>query len=556
MGTLGIGFLALSLWCFVFTFVSIYLPQRLGVGNWAIAPLLLLVLVGQPAERALRSAPIDRQMPPALPTLHEHHAQWRQGLPDVQSPVFLVSAAGGGLRAAYWTGSLLAAMDDRTCGRFGDHVFAVSGVSGGSVGLAAYLAQRKVWAAKPEAERCRTGRVDELQRFLRRDYLGPVAGSLLFAEVAQAFVPYSYLKQERGTTLADAMAHGWRETFAGAGADVLQRPFLDVLNARPADGVRMPAVYLNATTVESGKRAVAANVQLGAMHADPLFFAANVSRGTRLQTADLSLIDATINSARFPGISPPGKVMGCFPMVGRVAGTELTCLNAGYAVWGHVVDGGFFENSGIETLMDAWRELIDRMDGRDREQAAAERRRTFLIVITNDKASGAVCHGRTPRFDLMGMSDGERYAINSANALSHFAAPGGAAAEGAVGSDLLAPVYTLASVRSGRADLALQRAVDAMGCTQVVEWHLSAGMTRTEEQQPELPLGWLLSRGSAQVMDRAAVVMANHFPFDLASCPPVTPRGRGVIGKSGGSLPATGCAPPPSPPGTVRPSRP
>jgi len=556
MGTLGIGFLALSLWCFVFTFLWIYLPQRFGVGNWAIAPLLLLLLVGQPAERALRTAPIEQQALPTLPTLHQHHANWRQGLPDAQSPVFLVAAAGGGLRAAYWTGGLLAAMDDRTCGRFGDHIFAVSGVSGGSVGLSAYLAQRKVWAAKPEAERCQGGRVEELQRFLRRDYLGPVAGSLLFAEVAQAFIPFSYLRMERGTTLADAMAHGWRDTFRGAGADLLERPFLDVMSVRPDDSFRMPAVYLNATTVESGKRAVAANVQLGAMRADPLFFEANVSRGTRLQTTDLSLVDAAVNSARFPGISPPGKVMGCFPMPGHVAGTEDACRDAGFGVWGHLVDGGFFENSGLETLMDAWRELIDQMHGRNNALADAERRRTFLIVITNDKDSGAVCPGRTPRFDLLGMTDGERYAINSLNALSQSAQPSNGADAAAIGSDLLAPMHTLASVRSGRADLALQRAVDAIGCTQVIEWHLSAVMTHPQEQPKEPPLGWLLSMSSAQVMDRAVKVFADHFPFDLAACPRVTPRGRGQIGKSDDPLPASGCKQPPPPPGPLRPGRP
>jgi hypothetical protein len=500
-GTLGIGFLALSLWCFVFTFLWIYLPKRLGIGNWAIAPLVLLFLVGQPAERALRTAPIDQQAPLALPTLQDHHASWRQALPDDQSPVFLVAAAGGGLRAAYWTGSLLAALDDRSCGAFGDRVFAVSGVSGGSIGLSAYLAQRKLWAAKPRAQRCATGRVAELQRFLRRDYLSPVAGSMLFAEVPQAFIPFTYLQHERGSTLADAMAQGWRESFPHGAADLLERPFLEVMASQPSPGLRMPAVYLNATTVESGRRAVAANVQLGAMRADPLFFAADGTHGTRLQTSGLSLIDASVNSARFPGISPPGRVMGCFAKAGRVAGTEATCREAGYGVWGHVVDGGFFENSGLETLMDAWRELIEPMAQQDPSRAAAERRRTHLIVISNDKATGSVCGGRDP----------------SAPALQ--AAPVGGAADHAVGSDLMSPLHTLSSVRGARADLALQRAMDAMGCGQLIEWHLSSVMNgEGDRQRPEPPLGWMLSRRSAAVMDQGVQATVAGFAVVL---PPV-----------------------------------
>ena len=56
---------------------------------------------------------------------------------------------------------MLAAADDRTCGEFGRHVYAYSGVSGGSLGIAAYLAQRQIWERMPGPERCQTGRREE-----------------------------------------------------------------------------------------------------------------------------------------------------------------------------------------------------------------------------------------------------------------------------------------------------------------------------------------------------------------------------------------------------------
>ena len=47
-------------------------------------------------------------------------------------PIFIVAAEGGGIRAAYWTANLLAAFQD-TNPKFADHVYALSGISGGSL---------------------------------------------------------------------------------------------------------------------------------------------------------------------------------------------------------------------------------------------------------------------------------------------------------------------------------------------------------------------------------------------------------------------------------------
>src|SRR5690606_37338373 len=108
-------------------------------------PVVLALAASGPAESGNATAP----------SLHQHFDAWRQLLPDHEhSPVFVVAAAGGGLRAAYWTALLLAEMDDRTCGQFGRHVLAASGVSGGSLGLALYAAQRRAWQRKPLPDRC------------------------------------------------------------------------------------------------------------------------------------------------------------------------------------------------------------------------------------------------------------------------------------------------------------------------------------------------------------------------------------------------------------------
>ena len=54
-------------------------------------------------------------------------------------PVVIVAAEGGTSRAAVWMLSAMRMLDNQTRGVFGQHVFAVSGVSGGSLGAASYV---------------------------------------------------------------------------------------------------------------------------------------------------------------------------------------------------------------------------------------------------------------------------------------------------------------------------------------------------------------------------------------------------------------------------------
>ena len=509
MGTLGIGFAALAMWSVLLCVLFVFLPKRLGLGNWCLLPIVWLVFFAQQSDHSLRAKAGTQEQPPALMRVQDHFSQWRKGLPDSdRSPVFIIAASGGGLRAAYWTGSLLAAMDDATCGSFGDHVFSVSGVSGGSLGLVSYLEQRRIWSGKPDPERCVPGRQREIQQLMQRDFLGPVAGSLLFAEAAQAFFPATYLKQERGNTLADAWSHAWRETFepkAEVGKSMpIDLPLLDRFGVQQPG---MPAVYLNATGAETGRRVIASNVHLGRIAADPLFSPVGTPAHLRLQTADISVVDAAVNSARFPFISPPGRVWGCSPKIVRGATSADHCDEGGYGVWGHLVDGGFFENSGLDTVMDMWRDLrADSITGRLREDLPP----VFLIAISNDATYGTLCTGITPRSkDTVART----LAISDPSQSS--------------GSDMVAPLSTLLNVRDGRSRLALRYAVNEMGCGRVLEWNFASVKGAAEEP----PLGWVLSRQSVEAMDIGVKEYVAHFPFDTAWCAWETGPTRGVIGR-------------------------
>src|SRR5262249_37231738 len=92
------------------------------------------------AVRSIRGSQVASR-----PTMEKAFETWQQQHRDPSDPLLPIAAAGGASRAAYWTATVLRAFDDRTQGTFFDHVFAISSVSGGTlgaIGYAAWLADR------------------------------------------------------------------------------------------------------------------------------------------------------------------------------------------------------------------------------------------------------------------------------------------------------------------------------------------------------------------------------------------------------------------------------
>jgi hypothetical protein len=479
LGTLAILFLGLALLA-CFGIVWVFLPKYATLPSLAVVPLLWGVFAGNAPDYALQGTRFA-QMPPERPRLADHFEQWVQRLPGGDhSPIFFVAAAGGGLRAAYWTATMLAAADDRTCGEFGRHVYAYSGVSGGSLGIAAYLAQRQVWEKLPGIERCQTGRREEMRAMLRRDFLAPVAGSLLFAEMTQRFVPFGYLEEDRGTTLAKAWSAAWDDVFPDVKGR-FDRPFLEVF--APGSG---PAVFLNATAVETGRRVLATNVERPRVPAAIDLFRPVRGLGA-LDTAGLTVRDAVLNSARFTYVSPAATINAC-----KEPAEDGTCPEY-TRVWDRLVDGGYFENSGLATLSDAIRGL----------EAHAARRRFVVIVIDNSNESELACPQRRPA----DAEANEEAPAPEVNALSGFTAP----------------IEALLRVRESRGQLELRRVRADFNCKdgRLVDWNLFGDHSeRTEARAAgqEPALGWFLSQRSAKWIGERANQVAAQFPFRHAAC--------------------------------------
>ncbi len=259
-------------------------------------------------------------------------------------PVYLVAAEGGGIRAAYWAGIVLAKLQDDSEARFGRHLFAVSGVSGGSLAggtFAALMADRRsgALARAPCAQQPAGGVYQHCMRaVLRRDYLSPTLGYLLYPDMLQRFLPFPLPAFDRARAMEEAWRHGWRQS---TGNERMAQRFDQLWQGDT--GFDVPSLLLNSTLVDGGNRVIASDLAI-----DGRFPDAYDAFDPMLDLRQMDLATAIHTSARFSYISPAGTVSGC-----RQDKRMVACVDGGERFdWGRVIDGGYFENSGVETVRD------------------------------------------------------------------------------------------------------------------------------------------------------------------------------------------------------------
>jgi len=270
----------------------------------------------------------------------------------------LVATAGGASRAAYWTGDVLRTLDNQTGGAFAKHVFAISSVSGGTLGAFGYAA----WVANHPVENCgyhAGGRLRFDQSFLGDDYLSPAISGLLYPDLIQRFFFRPFLP-DRAQTLEQGWEEGWAKavsadppcTALGHAPKMLSDDMMSIWDEALKGGPWVPLVLANGTLVEDGKRVITAPVQIEPQieplekrcaqkkpgQNGPRIFEDSHDFFRLLCKGSISASTAILNSARFPLVSPAGTI----PQ-----------HKGDY----HIVDGGYFENGGLETVYDLARHL-------------------------------------------------------------------------------------------------------------------------------------------------------------------------------------------------------
>lgn len=325
-------------------------------------------------------------------------------LADGTGPLRIVAAQGGGLYAAYHTAYYLAARADRDPA-FAPSLYAISGVSGGAVGAGVFWAIETSGycdAVRPEDMKQTTCRRDAVDVILKRDFLTPALAMLLFHDALDTFVPVTSVRHfldqppyDRGRALereVELAVADWLETAAPSPAQhqaviaALARqglapdaPLSMAISAsawgllgRQDDAPHVaPLLFLNGTRVHDGAKVVAAPVQRIGAGARSLSL-----EGGR----DLSVINAMIMSARFPGVSPPARVLSTLPDIDPdPASTHVVQL----------ADGGYFDNSGLETAVD----IVEAVRVAQRTQESPQRPIEILALVNEEEPGAPVLSG-------------------------------------------------------------------------------------------------------------------------------------------------------------------
>jgi hypothetical protein len=346
---LAIFHLQTSRWISTLPIVLLSLGILLGVGNlislyavktrinWHLIFIIATIVVGSFVEphNVRRTWPIDvsvGNMYASRPGLAEKFKAWAASRKvDIDKtstkeyPVYFVLADGGASRSGYWTAGVLSRLEDETDGRFSEHLFCLSGTSGGSLGNAAFFASlveaKKINQKSGHRERCRT--------FLAQDFLSHTMARLLGPDLLKPLFPLDII-YDRAAALERSLE---KIPVPSVIAESMSEPFSSLTGSWNAE---MPILFINTTRMQDGRPGIVSTLDL-----DSAIYGNRIDVLDSLPTyEDIRLSTAIMLGARFPYISPAGR------------------LEQNY-----YVDGGYFDNSGAgavhETIIEIKRIIDD-----------------------------------------------------------------------------------------------------------------------------------------------------------------------------------------------------
>jgi len=396
---------------------------------------------------------------PLRPTLAQHWQAWQAACGAHTRPV-VVAVSGGAARAALWGAAVLAEIDRQAEGQDAA-IFAVSTVSGGSLGAAAYLSVRAAVPPRPAGSAAACQLPPALQAPFKiyaeelgaADAIGPLLAGFVLSDVPRSLIgwaPSLLGAPMRGGDRAAALERAFEANaeraarHAGLLPMPLDAPYLTL--AGPA----MPLWIGLATERDTGGRVLVTQVR-GGGHDWPFEGAADLLAQLG---ADIPISTAVNATGRFPFLEPSGVTP---PMPTMKAGLVL-------------IDGGYYDQSGMETAL----ELAEWL----RRQGAAP----ILVAATGSGyGNGLGVHGiHSPSDDIV-RCGAEQFRPEQPPTTE-------------TAADVLAPLVGLDHARAGHVDAVLRRArATWCGGPAPAFFHFYLGAFGEEP----VPLNWVLSRPMA-----------------------------------------------------------
>ncbi|MEO6289589.1 MAG: patatin-like phospholipase family protein, partial [Ginsengibacter sp.] len=230
----------------------------------------------------------------------------------------------------YWTASVLGKIEDSTLkknllNRFSDHVFCLSGTSGGGVGVASFFGLLKDKNQKEKSVYSLSSK-----EFLKQDYFTYTVARMLGPDF------FNYIFHVSSVADRAAALESSFEKSSLQNPDTTYRvPFYESLSQFPAlknGHVYLPILCINTTRMQDGNPGVVTNLKL-----DSGIFNNRIDVLSLLKKdEDISLTSGAILGARFPYLSPAGRIAN-----------------------NYFVDGGYFDNSGAGVVQEMIRGILN-----------------------------------------------------------------------------------------------------------------------------------------------------------------------------------------------------
>lgn len=291
--------------------------------------------------------PMEAQNAPSRISMGSYLDQWAADrIPELQDSgtykVFLFAGQGGGSRAGFWTSSALTRMQDSFDVQ--RHTLAISSVSGSAPGVLTALAWWNAGAGNRPAGR------DYCKYMYGRNFVTSGLAGNFYGDLLRKFWPFlpdqciknrnRRLCEEESWGIAESLqgdsSSGWLTTRIFKNGQLGWQPFSSIYVKNGVLQTGMPLSFPNTTHVQTGRRGVVSPVIN--LAGNPDFFVNIIDLNQRIETRtgkkmEITAVESANLSELFPYISAAANV---------------------YDSLGTYVDGGYYENYGISTILEIY----------------------------------------------------------------------------------------------------------------------------------------------------------------------------------------------------------
>jgi len=247
---------------------------------------------------------------------------------EKEKTLVVVCASGGGIQAAGWIVQVLTGLQDMLGNSFTKSIGFISSVSGGSVGTMYYL-DRFADKGYPESKE-----FENIFKSATEDSLDAVGWGLAYPDLWRIIgLPFLAPKMcDRGKVIET----DWQGELKNPNS----KQFLSTWSEQILNG-KIPIPIFNATLVEDGRRFLISPMTFCKPSSNK-----SVDFNTLYAGYDIDVVTAARLSATFSYVSPISRYVGENP-------------KGNY----HIADGGYFDNSGMVTMVEWLNEWLDPQKG-------------------------------------------------------------------------------------------------------------------------------------------------------------------------------------------------